>query len=110
MTLESHGNKINGFFCTYFDDGEHHNRLKPCPFCGTKDDLEICNTHTESFWIACRNCGVEVTGPRPQRQRGGKILTAERAERVFAEAMELAIEQWNTRAALKGASPSEGDA
>lgn len=97
MTLEAHGNKVNGFFCTYTDDGEHHDRLKSCPFCGTKTDLEIGNTHTPWFWVACRNCGVEVMGSTPKRKRGGKILTPSSALRIFAEAMELAIAQWNTR-------------
>ncbi|MFM9928166.1 Lar family restriction alleviation protein [Variovorax sp. H27-G14] len=99
MTLEAQGNQYSGFFCSYADDGEHHDRLKPCPFCGAKIDLEIGNIHTPSFFVACRNCGVEVTGCTPKLKRGGKILTASRALRIFAEAMELAITQWNTRAA-----------
>ena len=36
--------------------------VKPCPFCGAgRESLELCNTHTPSYWIACQ-CTAEVHG------------------------------------------------
>jgi Lar family restriction alleviation protein len=33
----------------------------PCPFCGGTD-IELRNTHTASYWMACMDCGAEHHG------------------------------------------------
>lgn len=35
--------------------------LLACPFC-CGDNLELQNTHTPAFWIACDDCGAEMHG------------------------------------------------
>lgn len=35
--------------------------LKPCPFCGSGDQL-LVNTHTACYWISCVMCGAEMHG------------------------------------------------
>ena len=30
-------------------------RLKPCPFCGSKD-IKLCGNHRDSFWFRCNKC------------------------------------------------------
>ena len=30
-------------------------RLKPCPFCGSKD-IKLCGNHRDSFWFRCKEC------------------------------------------------------
>ena len=30
-------------------------RLKPCPFCGSKD-IKLCGNNRDSFWFRCNKC------------------------------------------------------
>ena len=52
--------------------------LKPCPFCGGKDDkcLVITSNGEENYWVMCNDCGAE--GPTANEHK--------------------AIEVWNKRA------------
>jgi len=51
-------------------------RVKVCPFCGSKENLDL--GHTTKWWISCqsKNCGAE--GPTQKTRKN-------------------AIEAWNTR-------------
>lgn len=56
-----------------FVDGKY--RLGPCPFCHSDAALQLKNTHTPSFWIACDQdlggCGAEHHGGRAYEKRTG---------------------------------------
>ena len=58
-------------------------KLLPCPFCGS-DNLEVCNTHTPSFWVNCFDCEGQAHG----KYREGQ----------FKAAMLNAVDAWNRRA------------
>lgn len=76
---------------------EPGDKLKPCPFCGEFDDcLELQNTHTPSYWVACLNCSAEVHGDYFgeaydfDRECGGHLPSHEKAKAS-------AIAKWNRR-------------
>ncbi|HAV1601557.1 TPA: hypothetical protein JG832_002447 [Enterobacter hormaechei subsp. xiangfangensis] len=85
-----------GDFSGHFhDDGQHAGHiLKPCPFCGSADDLRIVNTHTASFWVDCE-CGAEFHGP--YNAFAGISKTSAEALKQFEEAMQNTVDDWNTR-------------
>jgi transcription elongation factor Elf1 len=56
--------------------------LLPCPFCGS-ENLEVCNTHTPSFWIECGDCEASARG--------------DFFPRSFAAAIQSASNVWNRR-------------
>jgi hypothetical protein len=56
--------------------------LRECPFCGS-ENLEVCNTHTPSFWVACLDCGSQAHG---QHYPGN-----------YQRALESAVTAWNLR-------------
>ena len=51
--------------------------MKPCPWCGQTDKLEIETSNTEFVWVTCTRCGI--LGPQHGCTR------------------ELAIGCWNSR-------------
>jgi hypothetical protein len=68
--------------------------VKPCPFCGAgRESLELCNTHTPYYWIACQ-CAAEVHGLAYSVGRHG----VEGEKRQHALAKKSALEAWNRRA------------
>lgn len=69
--------------------------LKACPFCNSAE-LEICNTHTPSYWVACIECGGECGGKAPRYKT---IATLKKAISLHRAALLSAIEAWNRRAA-----------
>jgi Lar family restriction alleviation protein len=76
---------------------EPGDKLKPCPFCGEHDDcLELGNTHTPCYVVACLNCGAEITGDYFgeaydfDRTSGGHLPSHEKAKAS-------AIAKWNRR-------------
>ncbi|VVG70921.1 hypothetical protein PAP18089_01893 [Pandoraea apista] len=81
---------------TLEDDGDHAgNELLPCPICGSTD-LELANTHTPSYWVACHNCGAEVPGDLPDG--GGSVISSQQdCERLHRTAINSAVARWNTR-------------
>ena len=56
-------------------------RLKPCPFCGGKSQVEKRNS---GYQVRCLSCGA----------RSGYVVASERSELKRL----LAIESWNRRA------------
>lgn len=58
--------------------------LKPCPFCGGEELVRKINCSHTFYWIECDNCGCSVDG---------------------GNSKEIAIEAWNTRAALTAPIP-----
>ena len=84
-------------------------QLLPCPFCGS-DDLELCNTHTPSFWVECHGCEAQVhgeyfEGPRRKTKFGYAEAPRGPFEANFAnlhseyrKAAKSAIAAWNRRA------------
>ena len=55
-------------------------RLKPCPFCGSKD-IKLCGNHRDSFWFRCNKC-ASIDSYDTERQ---------------------AVRAWNKRAAILSA-------
>ncbi|MBS1722627.1 MAG: Lar family restriction alleviation protein [Armatimonadetes bacterium] len=75
-----------------YDEAEHGNLL-PCPFCGS-DELEVCNTHTPYYWVACE-CSAEIHGDYdPDRYR---LDTEDEFRRVHETALQSAVDMWNKR-------------
>ena len=56
------------------------NRLKPCPFCGSKT-VDVARTNPGACWIICARCG---------------------AESYTAPTREGAFKNWNKRRTVKG--------
>lgn len=103
--------------------------LHACPFCHSDEWLELRNTHTPSFWIACDQdhggCGAEHHGgeyfasavaKRKNAKRVSYDPTAERGDifsaRTLAQmpvqyqrAALSAIDKWNNRPAVFYAMP-----
>lgn len=96
--LEIYGRQGEGFSGSYTDDGSLHHLLKNCPFCGERDDLEICNTHTRHYWVDCNNCGGHISPVMPPSARLGKSRSAAGERRKHMDCIEAAIKGWNTRA------------
>jgi len=59
-------------------------RLKPCPFCGSKD-IKLCGNHRDSFWFRCNKC-ASIDSYDTERQ---------------------AVRAWNKRVAIPSAEPTE---
>jgi hypothetical protein len=68
-------------------------QLKPCPNCARTITLEICNTHSPSYWVACE-CGAEFHGGGRDLPRRASRAVALQAHR---DAMARAIKGWNSR-------------
>lgn len=80
--------------------------LAPCPFCGCDypdtpegdngagdAGLEVCNTHTPSFWIRCNACGAEQHGDEHPYPTPDEAETPE----AFVRARAAAVAAWNNR-------------
>lgn len=83
------------------DEGRHihmeiepEDKLLPCPFCGSSD-LELANTHTAAYWVACLICGAEHQGGRAYGSNTDSNRLTMRQHRM-AKASALAA--WNRRA------------
>ena len=63
-------------FDNYEKDLDYWEQLKPCPFCGKKDGLEIDDI--SPYNVNCRNCGCELY--------------------CLAETKDEAVKEWNRRA------------
>ena len=59
-------------------------RLKPCPFCGSKD-IKLWGNHRDSFWFRCNNC-ASIDSYDTERQ---------------------AVRAWNKRVAIPSAEPKK---
>ena len=59
-------------------------RLKPCPFCGSKD-IKLFGNHRDSFWFRCNKC-ASIDSYDTERQ---------------------AVRAWNKRVAIPSAEPCE---
>jgi len=59
---------------------EKDEKIKPCPFCGSKE-VDICRTNKQACWIRCHKC---------------------EAEGNCAEKREDAITEWNKRVDVEG--------
>lgn len=93
----------NNFSGSFDDDGNHHGQtLLPCPFCGKDDALEICNTHTPVFWIACE-CGSEMHGEYVDG--AGNVPNHEQAYANYRQALVSAVSTWNTRHSVQPVAP-----
>ena len=57
-------------------------RLKPCPFCGSKD-IKLFGNHRDSFWFRCNKC-ASIDSYDTERQ---------------------AVRAWNKRVAIPSAEP-----
>ena len=60
-------------------------RLKPCPFCGSKD-IKLFGNHRDSFWFRCNKC-ASIDSYDTERQ---------------------AVRAWNKRVAIPSADPKTG--
>ena len=58
-------------------------RLKPCPFCGSKD-IKLFGNHRDSFWFRCNKC-ASIDSYDTERQ---------------------AVRAWNKRVAIPSAEPT----
>lgn len=91
----------NGDWFTSIDEGdnpENRPNLLPCPFCGADgEELEICNTHTSSYWIDCKSCGGSVHPGPPIGHLGNKVRTKAAALELHGKALAKVVGVWNTR-------------
>lgn len=57
-----------------------------CPFCGSYD-IELCNTHTPSYWVECEGCGAQIHGPHSEYEDDarGHIDSANSAANAWNE-------------------------
>jgi Lar family restriction alleviation protein len=65
----------------------------PCPFCGS-NDLELCNTHSASYWVECHGCGAEANG----RAYGTDTRSEKLTLKQHRQAKRSALAAWNRRA------------
>jgi len=65
----------------------------PCPFCGSAD-VELRNTHTASYWMACNECGAEHHGGKAF---GRNIESSYLTLRHHQLAKVSALKAWNRR-------------
>lgn len=76
---------------------ESEAKLLPCPFCGS-DDLEICNTHTPSYWVECHKCGAEAHGESfKYTTKQHNDFHSKPLPPPYVKAMKSAIAAWNRR-------------
>ena len=59
---DNDNDKANSFYCAYRPEKTDSDQLDACPICGTHHVLEIQNTHTATYWVACETCGLK-NGP-----------------------------------------------
>lgn len=72
--------------------------LKPCPFCGADgEELEVCNTHSPSYWIDCLSCGGSIHPGPPSSYNGGRIRSKAKALALHEDALQKVVDVWNTR-------------
>jgi hypothetical protein len=69
------------------------NRLHSCPHCGLTNTLEICNTHTASYWVECE-CGAKYHAAAVEVPRRASRETVIECHRI---ALDRAISGWNRR-------------
>lgn len=70
-------------------------KILPCPFCGSHD-IELCNTHTPSYWMECQECDAQVHGEYgPDLVSGPGSYGSLRQHEAAAKS---AIAAWNRRA------------
>jgi capsular polysaccharide biosynthesis protein len=78
---------VRGVVSTIYDDRDP--ALLPCPFCGAPSHhLEVLNTHTPAYWVACMECGAEMYGQSAEGHY---------AKRAHRRAFLSAIAAWNRR-------------
>jgi ribosomal protein L37AE/L43A len=82
-------------FKMHMEDG-HDAELLPCPFCGSTN-VELCNTHTASYWVECQDCEASV--------HGGSFDDRFRTRKACLDAHDAAISsakaKWNKRCAAQ---------
>lgn len=76
-------------------DSDLHGNLKPCPFCGERTGLEVCNTHTPSFWVECGSCGAEKEGVYENVDYS--LISFDAKCDLYIRAMKTAVSEWNRR-------------
>ncbi len=66
-------------------------QLAACPGCRTSANVELCNTHTSSYWIECssKDCGWQLNDAKAGGGTGSEAHRSS-ALRVF--------KKWNDRA------------
>lgn len=67
-------------------------KLKPCPFCGGKAELEH-NTGSNSWFIQCGDCTARTEEWCNRTKGNGKEVYES-----IIECVETAVEAWNRRA------------
>ncbi|MBT6047309.1 hypothetical protein HN803_07435 [candidate division WWE3 bacterium] len=68
--------------------------LKPCPFCGEKDQLYWGHAHAMAFHVQCLVCGGSGGEIGYPDASDGKLTL----EELEVQLMDKAIEAWNKRA------------
>lgn len=97
MKVEIRGTARSG----YSASGQYHEGsdppLLPCPFCGPAhlDMVELVNTHTPCYWVACGNCDAD--GPSSTVWNGRKVRSLKACVTLHRDAMVQAVSLWNTR-------------
>jgi Lar family restriction alleviation protein len=41
--------------------------IKCCPFCGS-DEVEVCRTNKNAYWIRCGECGADAESHRTRKR------------------------------------------
>ena len=68
--------------------------LKPCPFCGSREDVEFVGTEVHGMFmtnpeIGCLKCNYKITG---------EIVSMPDSKRIIQCSDNLLINWWNRRA------------
>ena len=70
--------------------------LKPCPFCGEDDTLEVSNSHTPFYSVTCESCGASKDGEVEDINDPTDILEVNMRHTM---AVQWAVQEWNRRPA-----------
>lgn len=92
------GDSVGGYSCHVEFGHVLARHINPCPFCGSVS-LELCNTHSPSFWIECE-CGVQFRGKDIHKVSGWQgtvIRSRKRMEKMIHEAVTQLVYLWNMR-------------
>lgn len=95
LELEIYGDEGRGFRAS--NVSVDNTGLRPCPFCGMTAGLEVTNTHSPIYTVACAECGTEGPHGDPHQPYEEPITDKALCIRLHHQAHADAVERWNRR-------------